>query len=182
MKYLNTAFEQLQFALRLYDYALEGRIEVENFNRPLTYVNGTSLLVIPETPFDSRSTIELACANNLTIAFGAAAITLDRSREEAGLSLPNPVDSERDQFVCLTRLIRNAFAHDIAEPMWEIRDPSLRRVYKFDSVQIDLGSVDGQPFSYNDLGQNDVGGIEVFLRMKDYAQRYIWPQADRSGA
>lgn len=37
MNYVDTAFSQLAFAWKLYDYALDGRINLAELDRPLTY-------------------------------------------------------------------------------------------------------------------------------------------------
>lgn len=80
----------------------------------------------------------VALENNLTIAFGAAAITLNRVREEIGLKLPFPIETEDEQCIALIYQIRNAFAHDIAEPKWEIENAcAADGTVKFNSVWID---------------------------------------------
>ena len=116
MQYLPTAFAQLEFAWKLYNYALEGKIDLDDLDKPLAFQDGQMVLVLPDRIFGSPEDLIIALENNLSVAFGAAAITLNRSREEVGLLLPNPIENEIDQFVSLTYQIRNAFAHDISEP------------------------------------------------------------------
>lgn len=122
MKYLPTAFAQLSFAWKLYHYGLEGKIDRETLDIPLTFKNEKMVLVLPDRIFESNDDMILALENNLVIAFGAAAITLNRSCEEAGFNRPNQITSEADHCIALIYQIRNAFAHDIAEPKWEIRN------------------------------------------------------------
>src|SRR5687767_146360 len=131
MKFLPTAFAQLQFAWKLYDYALRGKIDLQQLDVPISFTEGKALLVLPDRIFDTPDDLILALQNSLGVAFGAAAITLNRCREEAGIDLPNPINSEVDQFVSLAYQIRNAFAHDIAEPRWNITLPRYRRQYDF---------------------------------------------------
>lgn len=78
------------------------------------------IFVLPDKVLDSDNDLILALQNNLGVAFGAAAITLNRCREETGLTLENPIQSEIGQFSGLAYQIRNAFAHDISEPRWNI--------------------------------------------------------------
>lgn len=170
MKYLPTALAQLRFAWKLYNYALTGELSLEKLDVPVTFKGGESLLVLTARVFQTPNDLILACENNLVISFGAAAITLNRCREEAGLRLANPIVTDRDQFVGLTYQIRNAFAHDIAEPRWSISQPRFRRLYQFGHVRADLTSMDGKPFDYR-----DIGGPEVIFWMAEYADAYVWP-------
>ena len=127
MQYLPTAFKQLEFAWKLYNYALEDKIDFNEIDRPLAFQEGNMVLVLPDRIFGSTDEMKIAFQNNLGVAFGAAAITLNRSREEVGIPLPNPIESEVDQFVSLAYQIRNAFAHDISEPRWAINQPRFAR-------------------------------------------------------
>lgn len=100
----------------------------------------------------------------MLIVFGAAAITLNRCREEANVPLPQVVTTEIDQFVVAAYQIRNAFAHDIAEPVWRIDRPHHRRDFNFGDIRVDLSRVHGKHFEWN-----DIGGIETLSRMRRYA-------------
>lgn len=169
MKYLPTAFAQLQFAWKLYHQALEGALNVETLDVPLTFQEGNLVFVLPDRIFDSQNDLIVACENNLGIAFGAAAITLNRAREEADIRVPQVIETEVDQFVALAYQIRNAFAHDIAEPTWEIRSVRYEREYRFGAVRIDLRGRNRQVFRYA-----DVGGPEVLFSMYEYATQHVW--------
>lgn len=120
MKYLGTAFEQLGFAIKLMTAAERGLVRVEEIDTPTVIQEGRSVLVLPDRILNSQDDLILACQNNVTITFGAAAITLNRCREEAGIQLPDPIATEEEEWVALVYQIRNAFAHDIAEPRWNI--------------------------------------------------------------
>jgi hypothetical protein len=170
VKYLPTAFAQLQFAWKLYNYVLDGGIDLEKLDIPVTFQEKNSLLVLPGKIFASHDDLILACENNLGVAFGAAAITLNRCREEAGFVLPDPIATDVDQFVALTYQIRNAFAHDIAEPKWNITGPRYSRKYDFGPVHVDLTNVHGKAFDYH-----DIGGPEVLFWMRDFAEEKVWP-------
>lgn len=170
MRYLDTAFKQLSFAWKLYNYALEGRIDFNELDKPLTFQEGRMILVLPDKVFDSPDEMIVALENNLTIAFGAAAITLNRCREEAGLRLADPIMTEVEQFAAVAYQIRNAFAHDIAEPRWNIKNARYARRYKFDGIHVDLTNVGSKHFEYGDLG-----GPDVLFWMKQYGDRHVWP-------
>lgn len=161
MKYLPTAFGQLAFAWKLYNYGLEGKIDPEELDADVTWQDGKFLFVVPKA-LGSPDDLIIALENNLTIAFGAAAITLNRVREEIGLRLPDPIKTEDDQCIALIYQIRNAFAHDIAEPKWHVKN-KYRREYIFGDMVFDLSQLDGQVFSYGHLG-----GPDRFFHIKDF--------------
>ncbi len=169
MKYVETAFLQLAFAWKLYNYALDGHINRADLDKPLTFQEGGSVLVLPDRAFETRDDLILAFENNLTIAFGAAAITLNRCREESGLKLAPDIVNEIDQFAAVTYQIRNAFAHDIAEPRWNITQPRYARPYEFGGIRIDLTTVGNKLFEYQ-----DIGGPDVLFLMRDYAETHVW--------
>jgi len=170
MKYLGTAFEQLQFAIKLMTAAELGHLKVEEIDTPNVIQDGRSVLVLPDRVLNSQDDLILACQNNVTINFGAAAITLNRCREEAGLQLPDPIVSEDDQWIALVYQIRNAFAHDIAEPRWNITRERYSRGFTVGSVTADLTGLDGLPF---DHGQ--IGGPEALFLLKDYGLTKLLP-------
>ncbi len=170
MKYLPTAFSQLQFSWKLYNYVLDRNVDLDNLDIPLTFQENGMLFVLPDRIFDSYDDLIIACENMLGVSFGAAAITLNRSREEAGVPYPKIIDSEIDQFVVLAYQIRNAFAHDISEPKWDIRNKNFLRMYEFGPVSVDISGFHGKPFTYE-----DIGGPEVLFWMKEYAEQNIWP-------
>ncbi|WP_066827638.1 hypothetical protein [Sphingomonas mali] len=161
MKYLPTAFGQLAFAWKLYNYGLNGKIDADELDEDVAWQDGDIVFVVPRA-LGSAGDLLIALQNNLTIAFGAAAITLNRVREEIGIPLPDPIALEDEQCVGFIYQIRNAFAHDIAEPVWRI-NPRYRRLYEFGGMQFDLSHLDGIPFSYEHLG-----GPNKFFEIKDF--------------
>lgn len=170
MKYLETAFGQLAFAWKLYNYGLEGKIDLAALDKPLRFEEGRMILSLPDRVLDSENDLILALENNLGIAFGAAAITLNRCREEAGLALADPITTDIDQFSALAYQIRNAFAHDIAEPRWSIKAERYARVYEFGSIRVDLTTIGDKPFEYT-----DIGGPDVLFRLQEFGSSRVWP-------
>ncbi|MCU7932059.1 MAG: hypothetical protein KZQ90_14755 [Candidatus Thiodiazotropha sp. (ex Codakia rugifera)] len=172
MRYLGTAFQQLEFAWKLYNYALEGKFDIGELDKPITFQSEdqSSIFVLQDQLFQSPDDLIIALENNLTITFGAAAITLNRTREEMGIPLPNPIESEQDQCVSLIYQIRNAFAHDISEPKWNINNQRYARIYTFGDLSINLSNVSNKVFEYS-----DIGGPEFLRIIKDYAEFELWP-------
>ena len=156
MRYLDTAFAHLGFAIKLMQAAEDGLLSLDTIGRPMTVVDGGSKLVLPDRVLSSQNDLVLACQNQVTIAYGAAAIVLNRCREEAGAALPNPINDERDQWIALVYQIRNAFAHDIAEPKWNFSQPRFAREYSIGRIQADLSRRHREHFSYSHIGGPDV--------------------------
>ncbi len=170
MKYLPTAYAQLQFVWKLYNYVLEGKIKVEELDTSINFEENGMVLVLPDKIFESQSDMILAFENNLVIAFGAAAITLNRAREEARMTVPITIENEVDQFIALVYQIRNAFAHDIAEPKWKIDNPRYLIEYSIENIRIDLRNMHEKAFDYK-----SIGGPEIMFALIRYGQR-LWGQ------
>lgn len=170
MNFVDTAFQQLSFAWKLYSYALDGKINLEELDQPISFQEGRMVFVLPDKVFHDHGEMIVALENNLSVAFGAAAITLNRCREEAGLALANPIVTEQDQFASVVYQIRNAFAHDISEPRWNVTHERYARVYEFGGISIDLGHVGNKNFEYSDLG-----GPDVLFWLKQYGDQNVWP-------
>lgn len=186
MNFLDSAFAQLAFAAKLLEYVEQGKLNVNELDQPLT-IEGPGIWVLPDRIFHSVDDLHIACANQLSVAFGAAAITLNRCREEyeeakrvsLRASNGNPPESEDEHFAEVVCQIRNAFAHDISEPRWDIRGAGRRRPYLIDRVAdaagdfiracitVDLTDLHGQPFDYA-----HIGGIETLYHLREFGRRY----------
>jgi hypothetical protein len=164
MQYLPTAFANVEFAWKLLAFGESGGIDLKKLDIEIVFADdsGRPFFVPPARIFDTEDDLHIALQNNLTIAFGAAAITLNRTREELGIELPNPITSEREQCIALIYQIRNAFAHDIAEPTWKING-RYRRIYEVGGERVDLTSLHDTTFEYS-----QIGGLDAFFRIKDF--------------
>lgn len=169
MNYLDTAFGQLAFAWKLYNYGLDKKIDLAALDVPIQFREGNMVLTLAGKVLDSERDLIIALQNNLSIAFGAAAITLNRCREEANVHLSDPIATEIDQFAAVVYQIRNAFAHDISEPRWEIRRSRFIRAYEFGGLKIDLSNLRNKPFEYS-----DIGGPEILFRLKEFGSSRVW--------
>ena len=169
MRYIDSAISQLAFAIKLMDAAEDGLLDLETIDRPLTISDGPAIWVLPDRVLQSPDDLILACQNNVSIAYGAAAITLNKCREEAGVSLPVDIVSECDQWVALVYQIRNAFAHDIAEPRWQISKVRYAREYRVGPVSADLRALEGTHFDYS-----HVAGPEGLYRLKCYGDEHAF--------
>ncbi len=168
MKYLPNAFEQLKFAIKLQCYGLDGKINRQDLDVSLTSKDGRVEQIMHDQIFSSDDELLIALEKNVLVAFGVAAITLNRAREERHPAFPENIDSENEQCIGLIYQIRNAFAHDIIEPRWEIRHQKYQREYNFGGIQVDLSNVHKNLFEYK-----DIGGANIFFEIKEYADQNI---------
>jgi hypothetical protein len=170
VRYLPTAFANVEFAWKLLAYGEDGGIELEKLDTDIVFQDddGRPFFVPPARIFSDENDLIIALQNNLTIAFGAAAITLNRSIEEAGHRVPRgEFGSEKEQCIALIYQVRNAFAHDISEPKWEMRNPVFLREYTVEGKTFDLRELNGKPFCYEDFS------VEALFRLKDYATQHL---------
>ena len=175
MQYLPTAFANVEFAWKLLAYGEAGEIDLEKLDTDIVFQddNGRPHFVPPARIFSDPNELTLALQNNLIIAFGAAAITLHRSLEEAGHRVPKAAfTSEDEQCIALIYQVRNAFAHDIAEPKWEMRNPIFVREYNIAGKTFDLRKLNGQHFRYEDFG------VESLFFLKDYAEQRLFHSSE----
>jgi hypothetical protein len=158
----------LSFAFKLMQAAEDGIIDLESIDTPLTIKEGASVLVLPNRVLHNRDELIHACQNLVTITYGAAAITLNRCREEASVPLPDPINNEGDEWVALVYQIRNSFAHDIAEPRWQV-NPRYRRRYSIRDVRADLQQLDGVVFGYA-----HIGGPDALYALREYGEEHAF--------
>lgn len=171
MQYLPTAFANVQFAWKLLSYGERGEIDLDELDTDVVFQddNGRPFFAPPARIFSEPDDLINALQNNVTIAFGAAAITLHRSIEEAGHRVPNgEFETEEDQCIALVYQVRNAFAHDIAQPRWEMRNPVFMREYIVAEKHFDLRELHGRDFCYEDFS------VESLFFLKDYAAENLF--------
>ncbi len=83
-KHIGTALKQVAFAWKFDNYALEGKMNLEDLDRSITFQEDLLILVLLEKIFESQEDMVVALETNLVIAFGVAAIILNRCREITG--------------------------------------------------------------------------------------------------
>jgi len=76
----------------------------------------------------------------------------------------------------ISRLIRNAFAHNPFIPVWEVRDAwKNRRFVVPDVITLDTSDLDGKP-----LRREDYGGPIAILRLIEFAERVVQSRAEEA--
>jgi hypothetical protein len=164
---LETAFLQLSFAIKLWHYFDTNRFDKELFDISLTVQNEAGPVCLPHNEFASFDHLLVATENNISICFGAAAVTLWEALKERNgyiTSRMDPSHSPEEMLASLSYMLRCCFAHGTAVPRWEIRE-RYRVVYRVGNKNIDLRGVDGLPFE-----DSAIGGRETLWLLRADAQ------------
>jgi hypothetical protein len=164
---LETAFLQLSFAIKLCHYLNMNRFDKKLFDMPLTVEYEAGRLCLAHNEFATFDDLLLAAENNISICFGAAAITLWEALKERNgyaTSRMDPIRSPDEMLASLSYMLRCCFAHGTAAPRWQINE-KYRVVYKVGNKSIDLRGVDGLPFAYT-----AIDGCETLWLLRADAQ------------
>jgi hypothetical protein len=164
---LETAFLQLSYAIKLWHYFYTNRFDKELFDIPLTVEYEAGRVCLPQNEFATFDHLLVATENNISICFGAAAITLwEALKERNGYSTSkiDPSHSPNEMLASLSYMLRCCFAHGTAVPRWQIKE-KFRVIYKVGNKSIDLRGVDGLPFEYP-----AIGGFETLWHLRADAQ------------
>lgn len=172
---VHQAYLQYVFAIKLWNYADSNHIDKEIFDCDLTLQLPGGTHVVRDGTFDTAEDIVLGAENNLIISLGFLFITMDQTLQSNGYHRDSRVTYQNMDLRLLVNSVRNAFAHDMLQPIWKINAPAARRVYKFSLGnrvhQIDLSAADGKSFSYTDIGGEGmvfaiVDGVHELLSAK----------------
>jgi hypothetical protein len=169
-KYIDTAFLQLSFAIKLLNYIEANHVNKDEFDSAITIEDRDNRVCLPANEFESLNDLVLAAQNNVSICFGTAAISLWEAIREKDVypagRLPNPLKTHHEKLAALVYMIRCCFAHGMAIPKWDLRLPKYRIVYSVGSKQIDLTASHQTPFDYK-----SIGGYETLWLLRDEATR-----------
>jgi hypothetical protein len=155
------SFRTLEFAVRMDAYCENGFLELDKF------LGGQSDIFsdFPALLLNSKD-INVISKINIGIAFSATAITLDVAFETTGTKRQFAQDTDFQKLWLVTRNVRNAFAHGVANPKWEINDNNHRKLISTGcNVQpIDFSNLHGKEFEYD-----HIGGIKNWYSIKNAA-------------
>ena len=113
----------------------------------------------------------LAAQAIVGVCFGVSAIVLDAAFDVAGLKNKPTSRLDADELRTLVRMVRCAFAHNPALPVWEaLGDYSRHLSFSVGaaSVSVNLASLHGQMFKYD-----HIGGFGNWLGIRDAAVSLI---------
>ena len=167
--HIGTAFLQLSFAIKLWNFLDEHPIDKEQFDIDLTIEDPGNCICLNANEFKTYEDLQLAAENNISIAFGAAALTLwEAIRERSNLDPKKlkPKDDAKQNVAALIYMLRCCFAHGTVVPTWNILTEKYKIKYCVGNKVIDLSQVlNHTPFVYE-----SIGGYETLWLLRVSAQ------------
>ncbi|HMN15112.1 MAG TPA: hypothetical protein PKD55_22565 [Bellilinea sp.] len=159
------AFRHLEFTIKLMCYCEGGHLDLETFDADTTILLKTENVGFPTKNFSSFEAVIPASQALVGMAFGTSAMVLEAAFEVAGRSRKPQSRLPADELRTLIFMVRCAFAHNPALPLWTATGPDYARaisvVLQGAPFSIDLSSLHGQPFDYE-----HIGGFANWLKIK----------------
>jgi hypothetical protein len=170
-KRVELAFLQLEFSIKLLQYAKDGKVNSEEFDKPILVELAEGSFFISGSSFSSRESLVAAAENVYSMSLGLCALALEEACNEAGI-LKNPLNRTPDgDLRSFVYMVRCAFAHDPMWPKWEVRG-HYARILNFQlggsCHSIDMPSLDGRA-----LELEQFGGLPVYLAMRDAVLNWL---------
>jgi hypothetical protein len=166
-----TAFLQLEFNIKLLSYSKLGFIDPAEFDMDHVVDFGADRLCFPSGQLGTQEQLERAAATNILVAMSASALTLDDAFNAFGQKPKPGATDEAGQLRVLVYMVRCAYAHGIADPLWEVRGKYLRTLaLNLEGVPLtlDLSTLHGQSFLVT-----QIGGYPYWYRMRNAALRLL---------
>jgi hypothetical protein len=152
---IKIAFLQLEFAFKLLSYCELKKIDPSEFDTDHTVLLENGNLRFQTEHFSNPNNIIRAANVSVLLALGASALALDKAYEVAGIEADPSSGDKIIRLRTLVYMVRCAYAHGMADPMWEVRNKyksSIMVDFAGKSIEIDLAKLDGQNFDFNHLG------------------------------
>jgi hypothetical protein len=166
------AFQHLEFAIRLMCYCESGHLDLTNLDTDLSILFERENVGFPSGKFATIEAVVPASQALVGMAFGTSAMVLDAAFDVAGLKGKPHSRKPEDELRTLVYMVRCAFAHNPALPLWEARGKDYARMLSLPvcgtPLSIDLASLHGQPFEYD-----HIGGFAMWLRIRAASEALI---------
>jgi hypothetical protein len=171
---VDTAFRQLEFAIKLLSYCELDHVKPSDFDTDhLIFLEGEKLN-FPSGKFSDIDAIVRAASIGVLLAFSASVLVLDKAFEVAGIRSDPEATGKDARLRTLVYMVRCAQAHGIAEPRWEVRGKYLR-ILAVDNagteLSLDLPALHGEVFHID-----QIGGYPNWYRVRDAACALIISQ------
>ncbi len=150
------AFQHLEFAIRLMCYCEQGHLDLAQFDSDVTILLERENVSFPSGLFTSQEGAIRAAQANVGVCFGASAIVLDAAFDAAGIRRQPQLREPADELRTLVYMIRCAFGHNPAFPVWDARGNDFCRELSLSinslNLSVDLGALHGRSFEYEHIG------------------------------
>lgn len=169
---LEQAFQHLEFAIRFMCYCELGHLDLAQFDSDITILLERENVGFPSGLFTSKEGVIRAAQANVGVCFGASAIVLDAAFDAAGIRKQPQSREPADELRTLVYMIRCAFGHNPAFPVWDARGRDFCRELSLSinslSLAVNLGALHGQPFEYE-----HIGGFANWLHIRSASESVI---------
>lgn len=170
---IDIAFLQLSFALKLSEFVKETHFRREYFDREFQLRCQNQTITLSHGEFIDQVDFEAATSVHIVMSYGVAASALWAGIESTGYKRPSEIRSEKDNLAELIYAIRNCFSHGPAEPRWHFKKNLADRVFKIESLSINLSNKNGEIFDYSDIG----GATMIFLLRDLVGKHFFYGEA-----
>ena len=119
-------FCHLEFAIRVMCHCEIGELDLESCDTPVTIELDPENVELPPGAFGTVADTVLAAQAQVGVALGVSAIVLDAAFDVAGVSRRPHSRDDHNELRLLVYMVRCAFAHNPAYPVWEVRGPYSR--------------------------------------------------------
>lgn len=169
---VNYAFRHLEFAIRLMCYCESGHLDLPNLDTDVTILFDKENVGFPPGTFSTIEAVIPSVQALVGMSFGTSAMVMDAAFEVAGFKNSPDSRQPRDELRTLVYMVRCAFAHNPALPMWKALGKQYARMISFPvggiALSIDLASLNGQLFEYD-----HIGGFASWLRIRIASEALI---------
>ncbi|WP_150428423.1 hypothetical protein [Dechloromonas sp. CZR5] len=166
------AFRHLEFAIRLMCYCELEHLDLPRLDTDLTILFERENVGFPSGTFATIEAVVSASNALVGMAFGTSAMVLDAAFDVANLKRKPQSRQPNDELRTLVYMVRCAFAHNPALPLWEARGKEHARLLSLSvggtPLSIDLAALHGQPFEYD-----HIGGFAMWLRIRSASEALI---------
>ena len=149
-------FRHLEFAIRLMCYCEQGRLDLANFDSDLSLLLTHENVGFEAGRFATLESIIPPAQALVSVAFGASAMVLNAAFDVAGGARKPTSRLPEDELRTLVYMVRCAFAHNPAFPLWKARGKEFVRQLSLPldsgSLTVDLRLLNGKPFEYEHIG------------------------------
>ena len=150
------AFRHLEFAIRLMCYCEHDHLDLASFDTDVTIVLEAENIGFRTGTFPTHDSVVPPSQALVGMAFGVSAMVLEAAFEVAGKTRKPASRTPEDELRTLIYMLRCAFAHNPALPLWEARGKDYARQLSLQlektTLTIDFASLSGKPFAYEDIG------------------------------
>ncbi|MCC7167678.1 MAG: hypothetical protein IT565_08905 [Rhodospirillales bacterium] len=161
------AFRLLEFSIRVLKYLELPEVDFDLFGEEMTILLEQENITFNDGYFTSATNAKQTAGIAVGANFGATAIALDNLFEATGRQRNLDSTAEFDTLWALIYAVRNAFAHGIANPTWNVKESRRRKIniaLAGNNTVVDLAALHDCAFEYT-----QIGGFGNWLRIKDRA-------------